>query len=323
MKNNNEVVAKTNSVKTQNSVNMEEVKLFSKSASEKKSIVTDELPIEVTAIINGEKKTIIPAYTNYSMEKPKNKKKLLESVNKDSMLNVIFHFAEPDVFWNNDMPLFDSNGRSIAKGTENVFVCCETADTYWRVFFDEELTNVEVHKFETVADYAKAIGNTMLLSRGLNNLEKVGVAALATGDEAYKAVFEFAKANSMPVSTAQSYLDLQLRPSTTSIMMLGHLPKNVPTLGRTVEQAQELFGQIKLTFSLGGAKKRYAIRVVNNLLKDKKYTMDEVMDCLRTIPSSEIALTELSRCGDRDLCIMETLSSWLISMKSNKAKNVA
>ena len=310
-------------VKFQPKENMDTIKLFSKDASTTQKTVFDDLPIKVTAIIEGNKKTIIPAYTNYSMEKPKNKKKLMESVDKSSMLDVIFHFATPGVFWDNGMTLFNSNGEAIDKDTADVFVFCDTADTYWRVFFDEELSNVVIHDFKSVEDYAKAIGNTTILSRGLNNIEKVGVAALATGDEAYKEVFEFAKSNSMPVSTAQSYLDIQLKPMTTYIMMLGKNPKNVPTLGRSIDEAQTLFEQIKLTFTPGGAKKRYAIRVVNNLLKDKKYSMDEVMECLQTIPSSDIVSTELSKCGDRELCIMGTLLGWLTNMKLNRKEQVA
>jgi hypothetical protein len=238
-------------------------------------------------------------------------------------MDVIFHFATPEVFWNEDITLFDRNGKAISKGTPNVLVTCDMADTYWRLFFDEVLTNVQVHEFESVQEYAQTIGNSMLLSRSLNNVEKIGYAALATGNEAYKAVFEFAKKNGVPMNTAQLYLDLQLKPATTQLMMLGKEPKTVPTLGRTPEVAQKLYDQNTLTFSKGGANKRYAIRVENSILKNQKYSFDELMVALQTIPANEIAMAELQRCEEKELCIMETLTAWMIDMRRNQSENKA
>lgn len=48
------------------------------------------------------------------------------------------------------------------------------------------------------------------------------------------------------MNTAQLYLDLQLRPLTTALMMLGKEPKTVPTLGRTPEEAQECLNKPRL-----------------------------------------------------------------------------
>ena len=132
------------------------------------------------------------------------------------------------------------------------------------------------------------------------------------------AVFEFAKKNNVPMNTAQLYLDMQMKPATTQLMMLGKEPKNVPTLGRTVEVAQKLYDQNTLTFSKGGAKKRYAIRVENNILKKQKYSYDELMEALQTIPANEIALAELLGCADKEYCIMETLTAWMIDMQRAK-----
>ena len=239
------------------------------------------------------------------------------------LMDVIFHLATPEVFWNEDITLFDRNGKAISKGTPNVLVTCDMADTYWRLFLDEVLTNVQVHEFESVKEYAQTIGNSMLLSRSLNNVEKIGYAALATGNEAYKAVFEFAKKNNVPMNTAQLYLDLQLKPATTQLMMLGKEPKTVPTLGRTPEVAQELYEQNTKTFSKGGANKRYAIRVENNILKNQKYSFDELMEALQTIPANEIALAELQGCADKESCIMETLIAWMIDTKRKQIEPAA
>lgn len=51
---------------------------------------------------------------------------------------------------------------------------------------------MEIHDFESVADYAQHIGETVLISRMPSKVEEMGIAALATGDEAVKEAYEFA-----------------------------------------------------------------------------------------------------------------------------------
>lgn len=279
---------------------------------------TDELPTIVRATIGDTEVEFTPAFTDYSMEQPKKKDALLKNADADKRMDVIFHFATPEVFWNEGVTLYDRSGKSISKDTPNVLVACDMADTYWRLFLDEVLTNVQIHEFESVQEYAQAIGNSMLLSRSLSNVEKIGYAALATGNEAYREVFEFAKRNNVPMNTAQLYLDLKLKPATTQLMMLGKEPKMVPTLGRTPEAAQALYEQNEKTFSRGGATKRYAIRVENTILKNQKYSFEELIEALQTIPANEVANAELQGCAEKELCIMETLSSWMIQMKRNE-----
>lgn len=282
------------------------------------AVGTDELPTTVRATIGDKEVVFTPAFTDYSMEHPKKKDALLKNTEADKRMEVIFHFATPEVFWNEGVTLYDRSGKSISKDTPNVLVACDMADTYWRLFLDETLANVQIHEFESVQEYAQVIGNSMLLSRSLSNVEKIGYAALATGNEAYREVFEFAKRNNVPMNTAQLYLDLKLKPATTQLMMLGKELKMVPTLGRTPEAAQALYEQNEKTFSRGGATKRYAIRVENNILKNKKYNFAELMEALQTIPANEIAMAELQGCAEKELCIMETLSSWMIQMRRDE-----
>ena len=280
----------------------------------------DDLPAKVHANIGGTEVEIIPAFTNYSMEQPKKKESLLKNTDADKRMDIIFHFATPEVFWNEGITLFDRNGKAISKGTPNVLVTCDMADTYWRLFLDETLTNVQVHEFESVQEFAQTIGNSMLLSRSLNNVEKIGYAALATGNEAYKAVFEFAKKNNVPMNTAQLYHDMQMRPATTQMMMLGKEPKMIPTLGRTTEEAQEWYEQSCLTF-IGSENKRYVPKVLNALLK--KYSKEELMEALQTIPANEIAMAELQGCAEKEYCIMETLTAWMIESNRKQIEPAA
>ena len=278
-----------------------------------------QLPITVKAMINGELIEIIPAYTDYNMEQPK-KKANGDLGDPSKRLAVKFHFANPKLFWDDQdekkrINLFDRNGKFIEPNTDNVYVVCDTADTYWRVFEDDILEDVEIHNFDSVEDYAQATTNTMLYSRCLNKVEEMGYAALATGNEAAKAVFEFAKKNEVPVSTAKLYLDIEFKPVVVKVMMLKKKPPMTLTLGRSQEEAQKLIDQMRLTFNKGGAKSRYAISAVNSLMKKSKYTIEEIIKKKKKIPSSEITLTQLAKCGDKKECIQETLNGWLIEYR--------
>jgi hypothetical protein len=98
-------------------------------------------------------------------------------------------------------------------------------------------------------------------------------------------------------------------------MMLGKKPSVTPALGRAEEEAQSLFDQMILTFGKGAARSRYAITAVNSLLKKGEYAFDEIMACLKAIPSCEISQALLMGCGVRADCIKDVLSGWLIDYK--------
>jgi hypothetical protein len=61
--------------------------------------------------------------------------------------------------------------------------------------------------------------------------------------------------------------------------------------------------------------------VLNALLK--KYSKEDLMKVLQTIPANEIAIAELQRCEEKELCIMEALTSWMIDMRRNQSENKA
>lgn len=292
------------------------VELSQNDMTDEKKVVAHTTRI---ANINGEEVSIIIAHTKYGMELPKDKQNLIGSLDRSKMLDCIFHLAKPEIFWAVDMPLVGENNESIEKDTANVYVLCPTADSYWRVAVDEKLQNVEIHDFANVQEYAQAVGCTNLYSRGLSNTEKVGVAALATGDEATKAVFEFAKKYAMPNTTARLYLDYKVTPLVILSMTMGELPKDAITLGRTVAEAEELFKQTQLTFEKN-ALKRYAIRSINSLLHKGDYSFEDMVVVLKAIPANEIASVEAARCEDRQDCITSVLTKWLEVIKSESAK---
>lgn len=142
----------------------------------------------VKANINGGVENIILGYSIYNMERPKDKLGLISLLDKEKVLDVIFHLANADIFWKEGIELKDANGNMIPEGTPNVYVPCDTADTYWRFEVDEILEHVEVHKFVSLQEYGQAIGNTTLYSRKPNNVESLGFAAIASKNQTYNSI---------------------------------------------------------------------------------------------------------------------------------------
>lgn len=81
--------------------NLEESNLIDKNASLAVSdaiLGMDDLPTKVSIMLEGKVLEIIPAFTDYNMEQPKKKEKLMEQSDAGKRLDVIFHFATPQTF---------------------------------------------------------------------------------------------------------------------------------------------------------------------------------------------------------------------------------
>ena len=226
------------------------------------------------------------------------------------------------ILWNEGIELFDRNENIIAKDTKSVLVLCDTADTYWRVFSDETLKNVEVHDFKTVQEYAQAIGNTMLASRAMSNVEKVGYAALATGDKACQQVNDFAKKNQLTLNTAKLYLDIKLRNLTLLSMTTGNKTEDL-TCGRTVEEAQSLYDSIA-NLSKKEAKKRYFIHAVNAILaSNDSPTLDDIIQAINKFTQEAIEKIESAGSDYKEFKITELLTESRLSNKSQSTQVAA
>lgn len=266
----------------------------------------------VKAQIDGEVKEIILARHKYSMEGLKaSQKKQLELIDKTKMLDVIFHVSTAELFYEAGIELKDYEGNEIPVGTPNVYIPVETADTFYRFTMDEVLNTVEVHTFKSVQEFAEATGTTTLFSRGLSSKEKTGIAALATNDEVCNSIYELALEGNMPASTAQLYLDVQVKGVTTGMMTTGYKPKDLAGLGRKFEEAKALFERVSIVFGVNEAKKRYAIRAINYMIKVDGISLEQIHNALETIPANEVAKAKLMNCGEKETCIVTVLMLWI------------
>lgn len=202
----------------------------------------------VKANINGGVENIILGYSIYNMERPKDKLGLISLLDKEKVLDVIFHLANADIFWKEGIELKDANGNMIPEGTPNVYVPCDTADTYWRFEVDEILEHVEVHKFVSLQEYGQAIGNTTLYSRKPNNVESLGFAAIASKNQTYNSIYNFAKRHGIPMNTAMSFFDIKLKQTQTMQLVMGLNVKDIPELKRTEEEAEVLIEAVEQVF---------------------------------------------------------------------------
>ena len=315
--NSNEMKEQNKAVATQNAAENESVTINNETMKKEETKRTWKVTI------NDEVQDIIVAFTDYNMELPKKKHDLFKLVDEKNLLPVMYNLASPDIFWKESYILTDCEGYEIEKGTPNVYVLCPEPETNCRIFFDEVLEDVSIHNFESVQDWAKAVGTTNQLSLSFNKVKEVGVASVAVGDKAAKEIFSFAIKNKVNNTIAEIFLDTRLTPQTVSKMMLGHKPKMELTLGRTPEQAQELYDQCCLTFGEGETKKRYVGRAVSSILKQEKYCFDLVMEALRTIPASDVAYAKLMDCGAKEACIMGTLITWMIGLQRHDSVGMA
>ena len=258
------------------------------------------------AKINGEYVEITPAYSEYSVELPEYNKKMCSELDRSKLFPHLFIFTNPEVFWKEGIQLYERTGKAIEEGTPNVYVDCSRAES-WRVWIDDKLERVEVLEYSSVQEYAQAVGVSNLYSRGLNNTEKIGIAALATGNEAYKAVFEFAKKHQLTSTAANLYLDVKMTKLQIMKMSTGFIPKTEPELGRSVDEAEKLLSQATKTFG-ENARKRYAIRAINVLDHQDEYNFDMIIEAMRKITENEVNVIGITPSDARESTISSMLT---------------
>ena len=342
MKDDTKVVATSNATELVNATEVASIEQSNTNNMEKKEIsengnaanaASNELkswgkdmgikPTTVKARIDGEVQTIIVAHTEYGMRHDKKMDKTQKTANKEKLLTPRYHFCKPEIFWKEGYNLFDNNGELIEQGTANVLTHCETPETSERIYIDDFLEDVEIHDFESVADYAQHIGETVLISRMPSKVEEMGIAALATGDEAVKEAYEFAIEKGITYTQSLGFLAGEMKAATLKLMMRGVKAKPTLALGRTKEQAQMLYDESCKSLGEGESKKRYVPRALNIILKKEKFSFDMVIEALRTIPSSEVTMAKLADCGEKEACIAGALISWILTLQHQKETKTA
>jgi len=267
-------------------------------------------PTMRVAIIDGEERRIIVAHPKFAMEQPKDRNEFCQKIDSSKLLSSVFHFAKPELFWNEGYELYDENNNLIEQGTPDVLVHAQTADDYWKVGLVEKMKLVEIINFVNVKEYAQVVGTTNLYSRGMTDTEKVGVGAIASDNKAYMAVYEFAKEQRMNLTTARMYLDVSMSKTQILEMSMGTVPDNAPKLGRTKKQATDLLNTAEKVFGKN-ARKRYVIRPLNTLGHQKEYRKEDIITALKSITKEQATKVELTNTDERESLVSSILTKLL------------
>ena len=262
------------------------------------------------AIIDGVERVITVAHTKYSMEQPKDKNELSKNLDPSKMLSTTYHFTKPELFWQEGYDLFDENNNLIKKGTPDVLVFIQKSDNYWRIGIEERLERTEMVEFSTVQEYAQVVASTNLYSRGMTDTERVGVAALATGNKAYMAVYEFAKENKLNLTAAKMYMDVSMTKTQILEMSIGNVPEVAPKMGRTKKQAAELLRQAESIFG-ENARRRYVIRPVNTLGHQPEYGREMILKALKDITKDDALKVDIASPDARETMVTSLLTKYL------------
>lgn len=262
------------------------------------------------AIIDGVERVITVAHTKYSMEQPKDKNELSKNLDPSKMLSTTYHFTKPELFWQEGYDLFDENNNLIEKGTPDVLVFIQKSDNYWRIGIEERLERTELVEFSTVQEYAQVVASTNLYSRGMTDTERVGVAALATGNKAYMAVYEFAKENKLNLTAAKMYMDVSMTKTQILEMSIGNVPEVAPKMGRTKKQAAELLRQAESIFG-ENARRRYVIRPVNTLGHQPEYGREMILKALKDITKDDALKVDIASPDARETMVTSLLTKYL------------
>ena len=108
-----------------------------------------------TVSINGKEQEIIPAFTEYSIQrKDFSKDKIYEKIDKSKILPTVFCFAKPDIFIKENVRLFDYSGRELTdvpNEAPQIMVYLDKADNINLLDLDIPL-KAELIDCESVAD---------------------------------------------------------------------------------------------------------------------------------------------------------------------------
>jgi hypothetical protein len=284
---------------------------------------SDRLPITKKAIINGQEQEIVIAFTACNVTVSNKKADLSKYADEVNLLPVKYNFAKAELFWKEKVELKDLNEEVIEEGTPNVYVLCPEPGTNCRIYSDDVLTDVEVHDFKSVQDWATKVGTTNVFCQGFDKVKEVAVAALATGDEAAKQVARFALEFGVSKSAAEDYLLARLTPKNISLMMMGHKPKVEISLGRTWDDAVRLLHGISNTFGENNRGKCFTIRSINAVLDGDDFDLEAVLKALQTVPAQKMVYSGLKKCGEKENCIVKALTSWIVKMQLSELRQAS
>ena len=104
-------------------------------------------------------------------------------------------------------------------------------------------------------------------------------------------------------------------------MTMGTMPKKVLTLGRTMKDAEKLLDETTKKLAKN-AEKRYAIRAINQLLRNGEYSMKQMLKAIKKVSDSDKLKFEAATSEGKESEMTHILTKILEKIKQDEIKKL-
>lgn len=289
------------------------------------NIGTDTAPkwfAVATVSIDGKEQKIIPAFTEYSIQrKDFSKDKIYEKIDKSKILPTVFCFTKSEIFIKEKVRLFDYSGKElidIPNEAPQIMVYLDKADNINLLDLDIPL-KAELIDCESVADAYNHVATTAYLSQYPSKDDWIGLAGIVSKDQLLLEIRRFGNTFGMNGTTAQGYFGLNTTTSymqSKAISFSSLLPKGE---FRTYQQAEILMKATVQAFGAKAAKQTRYIKAINYCIS--LYSFDLVCKALNNIGATEKLQLDASKCEDKIQCLQGLLIEQLLNLYNKTKQN--
>lgn len=275
-----------------------------------------------TVSIDGKEQKIIPAFTEYSIQrKDFSKDKIYEKIDKSKILPTVFCFTKSEIFIKEKVRLFDYSGKElidIPNEAPQIMVYLDKADNINLLGLDIPL-KAELIDCKSVADAYHHVATTAYLSQCPSKDDWIGLAGIVSKDQLLLEIRRFGNTFGMNGTTAQGYFGLNTTTSymqSKAISFSSLLPKGD---FRTYQQAEILMKATVQAFGAKAAKQTRYIKAINYCIS--LYSFDLVCKALNNIGATEKLQLDASLCEDKIHCLQSILIEQLTNLSNRTKQN--
>lgn len=269
-----------------------------------------------TININGQELEIIPGFTNYSIKRKNfEKDKIYESMDKSKFLPTTFCFCKAEPFYEENISLYDYDGRKIENLPDNaptVMVYLDKADNVNLFGMINEPLTAEIVECDSVADAYRRVATTAYISQCPSKDEWVGFAGIITGDEVLLNIRKFGITYCMSGTTVQGYFGMNTTVALLQSKSLDISSSSFKGEYRTYEQAEQLMKATVQAFGAKAAKQTRYIKAINYCIS--QYGFNVICEVLNNIGATEKLQIEAAKCEDKISCIQQLIIERVVMM---------
>lgn len=278
----------------------------------------DASPIRLTTIdikLNGEKQTIVPVRTKFSLTPMSSTiKGIAIAIKDEDILPSTICFAKPDIFIEEGIELFQLDGHTLPSempsDAPQVLVYLDKADNV-QLLGTRDLTahTAVIVDCTSVADAYEKVARTAYLSQVPTKNEWLGLAA--TKDDALKIIFDFANEHGMAGTATQGYFGLDMKISLLQSQAI--VKEKSIVLNRTKEQATRLLDAVVTAFGARNARQTRYIKAINWCINE--YGFDLTISALQNVSLTEKLNIDSIGCDKKIQCLQGLMIEHIAQLK--------